>query len=365
MKRINIDKDKNIYISSNITYFLNPDYVYIPIEQKKILKKLNTKIYKGDEIVSNTYCPISGKITSINDKFIVIENDFRELIKKNINKYKLTKDNIIKMLLDYQESDLLSKFQNKNNFNSIIVNGINDNPYIYNKIFLIKEKISEILEIIDTLSVIYDAKNNLLVIKNNESNIIDECFNTIESYPNIKIALTADEYLLEKEEFLLNKLNIKDNYLYLDINDVVHLYNLINGIIEDTKLITISGNVLKENKVLVVKKYSSLKEILLKYIKTNTKNCNIIANGLMTGYKLDLKRDLYITDDVHYINIMKKEKTSNNICIRCGKCIKICPKKVNPVLKKNINNCIDCGLCTYICPVNINLRYFIKGDKNG
>ena len=364
MKHIKIDKDNSIKINSDLIYYLNPDYVYIPVSSNEILKKLNAKVYKGDEILKNIYSPISGKITEINESILVIANDFREYSKENISKYELTKENIIKVLEEYQEITLLNKFQNKTSFNSIIVNGINDNPYIYNKIFLIKEHIKEILDVINSLSNIYNSNNNLLVIKNNESSIIDECFNTIETYPNIKVALTSDEYLLEKEEYLLEKLNIKENYLYLDVTDIIHLYNLINGIREDTKIITISGNALKENKVLIVKKYTSLKDILLKYIKINSKGCNIIVNGLMTGYKLDLKSDFYITDDINYLNIMKKEKVSKNTCLKCGKCIRICPKKVNPITKKNLNNCIDCGLCTYICPVGINLRNYLKGDKN-
>ena len=362
MKRIKINKDKYINIDNKITSYLNPDNIYIPINNKKILKSINDKVYKGDEVLEGIYSPISGKVSKITADTLIIANDFRELNKNNNSKIEITSENILKVFENNQEKELLAKFNNKTSFDNIIINCINDNPYVYNKIFLLRENIKVILEVINKLSTIYNCKNNLLVIKNDESSLIDECFNIIDVYPNIKIALTSDEYLLEREEYLLEKLNIKKNYLYLDVEKIIHIYNLFNNQFEDTKLITISCNALKENKVLMVKKYTSLKDILLKFIKINAKKCNIIVNGLMTGYKLDLTSDLYITDDISSINIMKKEIISNNSCIKCGKCIKVCPKKVNPILKKNINNCIDCGLCTYICPVHINLRKYLMGD---
>ena len=66
------------------------------------------------------------------------------------------------------------------------------------------------------------------------------------------------------------------------------------------------------------------------------------------------------------INIMKKTKRKDSECIKCGKCISICPIKINPLEKSDYHKCIDCGLCSYICPANINLRKFIKdsGEKN-
>ena len=50
-------------------------------------------------------------------------------------------------------------------------------------------------------------------------------------------------------------------------------------------------------------------------------------------------------------------------CIRCGKCINICPQKLNPLMiihsnnkKLNAQKCNECGLCSYICPSRIKIR---------
>ena len=105
--------------------------------------------------------------------------------------------------------------------------------------------------------------------------------------------------------------------------------------------------------------------------------------------KLDLNENsikMWLDDEVKMKRIYKNlsEKLSrdlNNIneeenpCMRCGKCINVCPVGIEPVLiKDNLNNkdklkklnpkkCISCGLCSYICPSKINLRDIVEDAK--
>ncbi|MBN1815886.1 MAG: electron transport complex subunit RsxC [Sedimentisphaerales bacterium] len=64
-------------------------------------------------------------------------------------------------------------------------------------------------------------------------------------------------------------------------------------------------------------------------------------------------------------------------CIRCGRCLTVCPENLNPTkiahaVKKNrldladqyyMSACIECGCCSYICPANIELTGYIKTGK--
>ncbi len=362
MHLIKIEKDKSIVPNEEITYFLNPDYIYIPI--KNITVKQNEFIYKKQIIGKNKeYSQVSGKVFGTRkcnimkhwQRTLVIANDYREYC-KNIQNKKISFN--IPNLLKLVENDkrLYNLVKSNKKFNNIVISVVNDDPYVYNKIYLLKENIKEILDFLEKLRLLYKSGNNMLIIKNNEAFVIDKCLKVIGSYPSIKLSLVSDEYLLENKSVLKEKLRLDGDTLYLDIKDIVKMINLFKNNKETTKLITISGNNVLVNKVLRVKINTSLKEIIDKFIEIKSQKYDIYINGLLRGFKLDNLNDFIVTEEVEAINIMKKNVYRESKCIKCGKCIAVCPFLVNPVTLENKEKCIQCGLCTYICPCYINLK---------
>ncbi|HAL44665.1 MAG TPA: hypothetical protein DCP47_01895 [Phycisphaerales bacterium] len=73
-------------------------------------------------------------------------------------------------------------------------------------------------------------------------------------------------------------------------------------------------------------------------------------------------------------DIVKRKETA---CIRCGRCIGVCPVNINPTKIAHavkyeqldvaqqyyMSACIECGCCTYICPADIELTGYIKTGK--
>jgi electron transport complex protein RnfC len=78
----------------------------------------------------------------------------------------------------------------------------------------------------------------------------------------------------------------------------------------------------------------------------------------------------------HQIGQAKFERRQT-ACIRCGRCLEVCPENLNPTriahaVKNNlldvaenhfISACIECGCCSYVCPANIELTGYIKTGK--
>ena len=346
-----------------IEKYINPDYIYIPYNNNKLKEvHINTNI-------NDFKSSISGKITGIkkglfNNKYqntLVIANDYKETNNKKEEKLKVTIDNIKKVLTGNNETSLLEKFNNLDNIDNIVISAINDEINVFNNVYLLKENTRDILDLIDDLRIITQCKNNYLVIKNNESYIIDECLNIFGTYPLITLTLVEDLYLLGRKEFLLEKLNIKENTLYLTIEDIDTINRYLKGLDNTTKLITISDN--KTCKIIRVKKYTLLSDII-KYTYKDLLNSHIIINGLMTGFEITNPDYFILDDEIKSIHLLKKVPKINNECINCGLCIKVCPMKVDMINKKNLDKCIDCGLCSFMCPNLVNLRDKIKEDKN-
>ncbi len=72
-----------------------------------------------------------------------------------------------------------------------------------------------------------------------------------------------------------------------------------------------------------------------------------------------------------------KYQSRRTSCIRCGRCLEVCPVILNPTkiahaVKGNLldiaeqyymSACMECGCCSYVCPANIELTGYIKTGK--
>lgn len=382
-KLIELSIDPNIMVSSTILNIKNPEYVYIPIlPNSKAFVSLNTPVKIGTPLLSlnnDIYTsPISGNITSIKKvntlngeiNAFVIKNDFEEL---NAKETKVKKNilNIKKEVLDKALALFKIDLTNKQN---LILNCIDDEPYTLTESFYLLENYAEFLEVLDKLAAIYQL-NIFIAVKSSSNYSINELMNYLGMYPNIKLEITPNLYLLGKDEFLLKHLglNISESKV-IKASSFYYLSNFIKkGRLKTDQLITVSGNNV-HNPCIIKAKIGSDAKTALKDIKILSKDFICIANGLMSGKIISLD-NLIITENITSILIMKKNTKLSHLeekCLNCGACINICPVNINPILLLNNNDyyhktkdkCLNCGLCSYICPAYINFNN-INNNRKG
>ncbi len=80
---------------------------------------------------------------------------------------------------------------------------------------------------------------------------------------------------------------------------------------------------------------------------------------------------------VLYFTEEEDKLVENPTCIRCGKCIEVCPMNLEPVFmymyyskgdcemldKYHVNDCFECGSCSYNCPAHMPLTHAFKTAK--
>lgn len=380
-KLIKLKKDFNIVFDNSIVEFLNPDCVYLPIKYNyDVLVKCDENVLKGQIIMENNLnkelCPISGIVGQSSTYYcdgvkvnaLLIQNDFKEKNKIYTRKKTTTlnKENIISKLYDFYFKYIANILETKT-INNLVINGIEDEPYIENNPFVLKKYHKEILELADTFSSAFNIQNTIIAIKSSNTQIIETYLSKIGTYPNITIKLIDDKYLLGKSFFLMENLMLKDNdTLIIDARTFYYMYNALKYNKDTTEtFITISGNAIKKSLVMKVKIGTLLKDIVDNFIKIINKDCIYVLNGLMGGYECNINNTIVSKNTLGLI-ICAKDDIQESECNLCGLCYKICPVKVNP--KKVIDtkimseNCIDCGLCSYICPCHINLRKYLRGE---
>jgi len=374
MNLITLNKEYSLLLKDTVTEYLNPNYIYLPVNDDKLLINPKDYIYKGKEILKNKYSPISGRIVGLknltDDKFLVVENDFKEKLenkvslRKNVNK--MSKEQLLELVKNFD----LKLYEKLNcNFSKIIVNCIEEQLYVGNYMFLVKEYSNELLEILNNISNILELKEITIIVKDTDYNIIDYLNNIVGIYPNINIKFLPNKYLISEKSILCKYLNINEHFIYLNIMELYNLYNFLKRkrIVED-KFLTITGNAIENPQVFKCKMYTKLDDIITNFIKFKSENYVIIVNNLLSNHFCDAK-ELIVTEDIDSIFIMKKREYKEKKCILCGKCNDICPVKIkvsNLINGKNCDyeDCIKCGVCNYICPSYININKYLEGGKN-
>jgi electron transport complex protein RnfC len=102
----------------------------------------------------------------------------------------------------------------------------------------------------------------------------------------------------------------------------------------------------------------------------------VITGGSMTGIA---HHDLGfpLTKGVSCILVQENIAADEHDCIRCGRCLEVCPRCLSPTLLARcakaglfdqcrqvyITSCDECGSCAYVCPANIPLVQYIRIAK--
>lgn len=377
--------NKDVGSINKIDNYLKPELVYIPLEDEnnntyEYIVKEGEYIYKGDIVAINKdnnykmYSSVSGYAlygsnklikTGKKVKCIVIENDYKEKVRKNNKLTNNTKEELIK-IFNTNEIKLIKDYINKST-NLLIINISNNN---YNNEIIINNYIEQLLEVVDKITKILEIPKIILLVNNNYINSIKKINNYIKSYPNIKMKITNYIYLQGTEKKLLKKeFNISNKLLISNINEIYEINELLkNNIPISEKIISIKGNAILNNKTLKVK-IGSLASEIINYIGgyKNIKEPLLIAGDLLKGHSVNTD-DLIITKNIDTIFITNNNYEKTSKCINCGKCIEVCPSKISPISilegnRKKIDKCTECGLCSFICPSKIEVLEAIKAIK--
>lgn len=390
MQEVTIKREENIVLKEDVNLFLNPKFVFLPIEAGyKVKVGDHDYVYKNDILAQNAdgktvYAPTSGKVLGIKKmnyfkrgthNSLVIENDFKENVrvkksaKKHINAH--TKEEFVKILqkssYEYRDLDLIEWC--KKGTENIIVNAVDLDPNFCNKHRTWRENEENILETCDFLGEIMGAKKIYFVLLNTDSETIEKLTNLIGTYPNIELKLVSNAYPNGMGALQRKLLKLEDA-LVLELESVLDVFQILKRELPITsRLITITGPAVTPNAVIRVKLGTLLSEVFVHNFDFTSPKVDVYVNGFLYGEKVDNLK--YVIDsNIDGIYIKEREECEEESCLNCGQCSRVCPEGLNPkyvfdhdgkVDTTYYDKCLQCGLCNYVCPANRNLKQRMKG----
>ena len=105
----------------------------------------------------------------------------------------------------------------------------------------------------------------------------------------------------------------------------------------------------------------------------------VVVGGLMDG-AAQFTDDVAVTKMTRAVHVLGQRDLvgfSEHLCIKCGRCVAVCPMRILPNVITNycefgqfeeaaeaeLFSCIECGCCAYVCPAKRPLIHYIKHGK--
>lgn len=389
----------------NIEIMSNVKYIRLPLgNDLKKLVSIGDYVKKGQvlargEISPSLHSPISGEVEKIleivNDngkieEILLIKNDFNENMDDEFN-LSSVEDLDIDYFIDLVKEKgivgmgggayptyLKIRKAYENKVKTLIVNACECEPYLTCDERLMQEKAKEIIEGINILIKVLNLKSVIIAVEDNKKEAILELKKAVKVSKVIEIRELKRKYPLGEERILVEALFHKEiskeefpinkGYLIQNIATIFAIYQAVflgKALID--RIVTISGNGIKEAKNLKIKIGTSVEEIK-EHLEMKIDTQKIVIGGPMTGKSI-YDENTVIWKNTGALLFLSKEEINikkTEPCINCGICVDKCPMGLVPLrfeqlyfaeefeeaLEYEVFDCIECGVCTYVCPSN-------------
>ncbi len=260
----------------------------------------------------------------------------------------------------------------------VIISGAECEPYLTADYRVMLQNAREIIEGTKIIMMILGVTETIIGIEDNKPEAIEIMTKAAAGEPQISVLSLPVKYPQGAEKMLikaaLNRtvpergLPMDVGVLVLNISTAMAVYEAVRygkPLVE--RVITVSGEGINYPANLLVKVGIPVSDIIEECGGFKTTAAKVIAGGPMMGFALsDLS--VPVTKGTSGILVLPEDGVAHagefRNCIRCGRCIEICPMGLMPSMlsvtsekgfyemskEYNLFDCFECGSCTYVCP---------------
>lgn len=272
----------------------------------------------------------------------------------------------------------------------LIINGVECEPYLTADHALMMEKSKELLVGIKILMRGLGVEKAIIGIENNKPDAIMEMTELCASDANINVQGLKVKYPQGGEKQLVQALlkrEVPSGGLPIDVGVVVFNVGTAHAsylavqknrpLIE--RVVTVTGKSLSNPSNFLTRIGTPASFIIEKAGGMPEDTAKVINGGPMMG-KAVSNLEIPIVKGSSGILLIRNDEAKRNevqACIRCTKCVTVCPMGLEPYLLMNhaekamfdkleynkVMDCIECGSCSYTCPSSRPLLDYIRLGK--
>ncbi|RLD59354.1 MAG: electron transport complex subunit RsxC [Bacteroidetes bacterium] len=380
------------------------------------LVKVGQLIAKGEAFISaNIHSSVSGKVKKIDN--IIDGSGYRRpavVIDVNGDEWEedIIRDDGIKKEILLGQKEIIAKINEKGvvglggaTFPShvklmvpegkiaevLIINGVECEPYLTSDHRLMLEKGEQVLIGTQILMMALGVKKAMIGIENNKPDAIDYLTKLAAGFDGIEVYGLKVKYPQGAEKQLIKALTgreVPSAKLPIEVGAVVNNAGTAYAVYEAVqknkplfeRVVTLTGKSVKKPSNFYVRVGTPISELIEAAGGLPDDTGKILGGGPMMGKSLT-SVDVPVVKGTSGILIMpenESERPEVQNCIRCSRCVSVCPMGLEPYLiektvivqdferteNERVMDCIECGSCQYICPASRPLLDYLRLGKN-
>jgi electron transport complex protein RnfC len=272
----------------------------------------------------------------------------------------------------------------------LIINAVECEPYLTADHALMLAKAEEILTGISLLMRAAKVRRAVVGVELNKQDAIGLLSALAKKYEGIEVMPLKVRYPQGGEKQLIEAVThrqVKSGALPISVGAVVQNVGTAFAVYEAVqknkplveRVVTVTGKAVAKPANFLARIGTPIGALIEAAGGLPEDTAKIIGGGPMMGRAL-VGTDVPMTKGTSGVLLLTKKEAARRAevnCIRCAKCIGVCPMGLNPTLlatltefaqwdeaeKNGITDCIECGSCSYTCPANRPLTDYLRQGK--
>ena len=273
---------------------------------------------------------------------------------------------------------------------TLIANGCECEPYITADDFLLRTHGEQVLQGMRILHKVLQPERMMLAVEDNKGEAIAILRELLADDPQIELKVLPTRYPqgAEKQlvqavtgrEVLPGKLPVSVGCAVFNVSTYAAIYRAVRlGLALTERIVTVSGETVEQPQNFSVRIGTSFRELIEAAGGANEQTERVVSGGPMMGVA---QRDLSVpvvkaTNAILCLPLDRNGAAENPVCLRCGKCVSVCPMRLQPLYlyryarcentaqlqRLNLPDCMECGSCAYTCPGKLPLVEVFRSGK--
>ena len=272
----------------------------------------------------------------------------------------------------------------------LIVNGVECEPFLTADHQLMLEHAEEIMVGVFILMKAIRVNKAFVGIENNKPDAIRLMKKVAAAYAGIEIVPLQMKYPQGGEKQLIEAImgrQVPAGALPVSVGAVVQNVSTVFAVYQAVqknkplfeRVVTVTGDGLSNPSNLCVRMGTPVRQLVETCGGLPEDTCKVICGGPMMGKAL-VNLDVPVSKGTSGILLMGGQEARRSAvqpCIRCAKCVAVCPMGLEPYLlatasahgdferaeKENILSCIECGSCQFTCPSHRPILDYVRLGK--